>query len=465
MPSLHTGAMPTDTRRPALPHPARRLPVLGDVFAVNRRSPTQSELDLAKQLGPIYELKFGSDRFLVVSSGELATQVNDEDRWSKLVAGPFRAMRSKGFTGKGLLTANTSDPLWNHANELLGPAFTQAAMRSYHGEMASAVTQLLELWSGSGGKPVDVVDDMSRLTLEVIGRAGFGRSLGTLETDYDYGFTQRIRGALTAISQSSNDFPGSDALKRSRSRAFESDKEWLRRYAAQIIDTADESTKASLLGNMLAGAGARPPLPRDNIVDQAITFLAAGTDTTAGLLSFALFFLARDPQLLQATQQDVDQTIKGAGIGFDDVPRLRGVRRVLDETLRLWPVAPGYFRIAKTDQSLGAYSVSRGDVAFVLTLGVHRDQATWGPDADEFDPGRFAPGAGRHPDRVFKPFGTGPRACIGRQFALHEATLALAAIIRTFDPCFEGSAVPELHVDEMLTLKPRDLKLTMHTRS
>lgn len=459
--------MSTDTRGQALPHPARRLPVLGDVLAVDRNSPTQSELNLAQQLGPIYELKFGPDRFLVVSSGALATQVNDEERWSKLVAGPFRAMRTKRFTGKGLLTANSSDPLWDHANTLLGPAFTQTAMRSYHSEMASAVSQLIELWAASDGKPVDVVDDMSRLTLEVIGRAGFGRSLGTLEHDYDYGFTQRIRGALTAISQSANDFPGSDALKRTRTRTFESDKEWLRNYAAQIIDTADESTKASLLGNMLAGAGSTPPLPRDNIVDQAITFLAAGTDTTAGLLSFALYFLARDAQLLHAIQDDVDQTIEGDRIPFEDVPRLRSIRRVLDETLRLWPVAPGYFRIAEADQTLGGYSISRGDVAFVLTLGVHRDQTTWGSDADEFDPQRFAPGSKKHPDRVYKPFGTGPRSCIGRQFALHEATLALAAIVRNFDPCFaqqEGDATPELRVDEMLTLKPHDLKLTMRPR-
>ncbi|NED70293.1 cytochrome P450, partial [Streptomyces sp. SID10244] len=87
----------------SLPHPPRRLPILGDVFSVDRNAPTQSELALAQQLGPIYELKFGAAKFLVVSSGKLATEVNNEERWSKLVAGPFRAMRTKGFTGRGLL--------------------------------------------------------------------------------------------------------------------------------------------------------------------------------------------------------------------------------------------------------------------------------------------------------------------------------------------------------------------------
>lgn len=455
--------MASDVVEP-LPHPPRRLPILGDVFAVDRNAPTQSELELAHQLGPLYELKFGPAKFLVATSGKLATQVNDEERWSKLVAGPFRAMRTKGFTGRGLLTANSSDPLWSHANSLLGPAFSQDAMRGYHELMVRAVDELLTLWSATSG-PVDVVNDMSRLTLEIIGLAGFGRSLGTLQPDYDYGFTGKLRDALKAVSESANDFPGSDLINRRRSRKYEANKRWLRRYAEELIDEPDEATRASLLGNMLSGTADAPPLPRDNIVDQAITFLAAGTDTTAGLLSFALYFLARDEELLRAAQRDVSELVGDKPIAFEDVPRLRSVRRILDETLRLWPVAPGYFRIAQVDQRLGDHEIRRGDVVFVLTLGVHRDTETWGPNATEFDPDRFAPGRSpKHPERVFKPFGTGPRACIGRQFAIHEATLALASIVRSFDIRFPDG-VPPLDVDEMLTLKPQSFGLSLYDRT
>ena len=269
--SRQTEDMATDLH---VPHPPRRLPILGDVFSVDRNAPTQSELALAQQLGPIYELKFGPAKFFVVSSGKLATEVNNEERWSKLVAGPFRAMRTKGFTGRGLLTANSSDPMWSHANSLLGPAFTQDAMRSYHHQMVHAVDDLLALWAAAGA-PVDVVNDMSRLTLEIIGRAGFGRSLGTLNPDYDYGFTDKLRDALKAVSESANDFPGSDTINRKRTRKYEADKRWLRRYAEGLIDQPDEDVQASLLGNMLRGAADTPALPRENIVDQAITFLAA----------------------------------------------------------------------------------------------------------------------------------------------------------------------------------------------
>lgn len=461
MGTLMTMAAPTTHK--SVPHPPRRLPVLGDVFAVARTAPTQSELDLSRNLGPLYELKFGAAKFLVVGSGEFATQVNDEERWSKLVAGPFRAMRTKGFTGRGLLTANTSDPLWEHANTLLGPAFTQASMRGYHDQMRLAVSDLMALWAAHTS--VDVVNDMSRLTLEIIGRAGFGRSLGTLNPDYDYGFTERLRGALTAISQSANDFAGSDVIKRRRTQSFEKDKKWLRAYAAEIIDAPDDDVRASLLGNMINGSGDVPALPRENIIDQAVTFLAAGTDTTAGLLAFSLYFLARDKHLLTSVQEEVETFTGGTRrlLSFDEVPKLRAIRRVLDETLRLWPVAPGYFRIARTDQSLGEYRINRGDVAFVLTLAVHRDTDTWGDDASEFNPDRFLPGTGRHPGRVFKPFGTGPRACIGRQFAIHEAALALASIVDSFDLSLPADS-ESLEVAEMLTLKPQPFDLMIQPR-
>lgn len=463
---MHVGTlrgMATELRTHRLPHPPRRLPLLGDIFAVDRNAPTQSELALAQQLGPLYELKFGpTARFLVVSSGQLATEVNDEKNWAKLVAGPFKTMRTKGFTGQGLLTANSSDPLWGHANSLLGPAFTQDAMRGYHDQMCMAVADLIELWSTTTD-PVDVVNDMSRLTLDIIGRAGFGRPLGTLQRDYDYGFTEKLRGALTAVSESANDYPGSDLLNRGRTRRFEADKQWLRRYAAAIIDTPDEATRASLLGNMLNGAGGVSPLPRDNVVDQAITFLAAGTDTTAGLLSFSLYYLACNEHLLRAVQEDVENLAGDRPLTFDAVPKLRAIRRILDETLRLWPVAPGYFRIARSDQTLGGHEIHRGDVAFVLTLGVHRDPDTWGPTAAKFDPDRFTSRGDKHPNRVFKPFGTGPRSCIGRQFALHEATLALASIVRAFDLRFIAAA-PPLEVEEMLTLKPQRFELVLQRR-
>lgn len=144
---------------------------------------------------------------------------------------------------------------------------------------------------------------------------------------------------------------------------------------------------------------------------------------------------------------------------------LRYLRRVVDETLRLWPIAPGYFRQAKTDTTLdrGRYRVEAGDWVFVLLLAAHRDTTTWGPDAATFDPQRFLAERLRAlPPRIYKPFGTGARACIGRQFALHEIMLTLAVVLHQFE--IEPESDYQLQVSETLTLKPEGLRLRLRLR-
>jgi cytochrome P450 len=131
---------------------------------------------------------------------------------------------------------------------------------------------------------------------------------------------------------------------------------------------------------------------------------------------------------------------------------------VLDEALRLQPTVPGYYRAAREDTMLaGVYPMRKGDWALALTMTLHRDPL-WGPCPEEFDPNRFAPERVRaHPAGLYKPFGTGPRSCIGRQFALHEAVLMLGVLIRRYD------LVPDpeyrLQVQERLTTMPKGLRL------
>lgn len=122
---------------------------------------------------------------------------------------------------------------------------------------------------------------------------------------------------------------------------------------------------------------------------------------------------------------------------------------------------PGTSERPRPTRNLPGRPIPRGTVVFVLTLGVHRDKGTWGHDADAFDPARWESSKpASHPNRVYKPFGTGPRACIGRMFALHEATLAVAELSRRFTLNIEGSS--ELRVHEMLTLKPEGFTVRAH---
>jgi unspecific monooxygenase len=138
---------------------------------------------------------------------------------------------------------------------------------------------------------------------------------------------------------------------------------------------------------------------------------------------------------------------------------------VLDESLRLWPTAPAFAREARRDTVLaGTHPMRRGAWALVLAASLHRDPRAWGPDADRFDPDRFDAAAVRaRPPHTFKPFGTGARACIGRQFALHEATLVLGLLLRRYE--LEPEPGYRLRVAERLTLMPEGLRLRLRRRT
>ncbi len=181
----------------------------------------------------------------------------------------------------------------------------------------------------------------------------------------------------------------------------------------------------------------------------------------AGLLSFALHRLARDPSLLAAVRAEVDAAVSDGMPTMKEVMGLDLVRRVLSEALRLWPTVPVITRVAKEDTTLaGRYAVPRGQRFGLVVHALHRDPAIW-EDPARFDPERFLPDAVKaRPSWAYEPFGIGRRSCIGRHFALVEATLALAVLARDFD--FEDPGPSRLA--PTASPKPRDFRLVVRPR-
>ncbi len=225
---------------------------------------------------------------------------------------------------------------------------------------------------------------------------------------------------------------------------------------------ADDLLELMLRAARAGGPGA---LSEVNIRYQIITFLVAGHETTSGALSFALYYLSKHPDVLAEATAEVDRVWGAAERpAFEQVAKLRYVRRVLDEAMRLWPTAPVYGRAARADTVLGGrYAMKAGEGVLVVIPAVHRDPDLWGPDALEFDPDRFTSERVKfRPAHIYKPFGTGERACIGRQFALHEAVLVLGTILRRYQ--LEADPSYELKVQERLTLMPQGFRLALRRR-
>ena len=450
-----------DDRRafPKLPHPGRRLPLIGDVLSFDADTPSQSAMKLA-QLGPVFEFRFLGARYVVAAGSDAVAELNDESRFCKHVGPDIEALRLLG--GDGLFTAYNDEPNWQKAHDVLMPAFSQQAMRQYHAIMFDVADELTTRWDER--ETVDVSADATRATLETIGRCAAGHPFGAFDSEDPHPFVEHMVAGLK----------GSDRVGVLRQTFL---PRWFARraerrvlvHAAAMHRIADEIVAERLREGPgrhddLLELMLQSDLEPANIRYQLINFLVAGHETTSGALSFALYFLARHPEIADRARAEIAEVWgEQQRPDFELIAKLRYVRRVFDEALRLHPTVPGYYRAARDDTLLaGVHPMRKGDWVLALTMTLHRDPR-WGDDPDAFDPDRFAPeNVKARPAGLYKPFGTGPRSCIGRQFALHEAVLLLAVLLRRYelipDPDYE------LQVAERLTLMPKDFHLTLRRR-
>ncbi|MFW6689477.1 cytochrome P450 [Streptomyces sp. MAR4 CNX-425] len=449
-----------------IPHPRRRVPVVGDVLGIDPGTPVQDSLRMARELGPIFRRKVFGLEIVVVSGADLAAELADESRFTKRVVLAVHNLREIG--GDGLFTAHSHEPHWQLGHDILAPGFTREAMERYHPVMLAMAHRLTAGWDAhaAAGTAADVSADMTRLTLETIANTGFGYDFGSFDRTGQHPFVAAMVRALRRAQGPTVPRPIDPEKSRRLGRRGAADAAYLAAVVDEVVrerterpDPGAQDLLSLMLHTRHPRTGER--LSPENIRHQILTFLVAGHETTSGALSFALYYLARHPGVMARARAEVDEVWGPAGEpSYRQVGKLRYLRRVLDESLRLWPTAPGYTRAARTDTVLGGVHPMRaGAWAIVLTPALHRDPAVWGPDPERFDPDRFLPERVRaRPAHVFKPFGTGERACIGRQFALHEATLVLGLLLRRYE--LRGDPGYRLEIAERLTLMPTGFRLT-----
>ncbi|MFI8243970.1 cytochrome P450 [Streptomyces sp. NPDC085866] len=461
--------------RPTALHPETAgtlpgVPVVDVTATGPGRTPIQQVMELMRAHGPALVRRLHGRDVLFVADAALVADLADEERFAKHVGPALENVRA--FAADGLFTAYNDEPNWAKAHDILMPAFALGSMRTYHPVMLKVARRLIDSWdrAAHGGQPVNVPDDMTRMTLDTIGLAGFGYDFGSFERAEPHPFVESmvrcLEWAMTRLARS----PGQDHT--AADAAFRADADHLAHVVDDVIASrtgTDQSTADDLLGLMLSA-----PHPADgttldpaNIRNQVITFLIAGHETTSGAMSFALYYLAKHPTALRLVQREADALwgdTPDPEPTYDDIGRLTYTRQVLNEALRLWPTAAAFSRHAREDTLLGGRIPMRaGQAVTVLAPMLHR-QPVWGDNPELFDPERFAPEAeAARPLHAFKPFGTGERACIGRQFALHEATMLLAMLVHRYR--LHDHADYALTVKETLTLKPEGFTLTLTPRT
>ncbi|PFU17556.1 bifunctional cytochrome P450/NADPH--P450 reductase [Bacillus cereus] len=433
---------------------------LGNLLLLNKEKPLQSLMKIADQMGEIFKFETPNQVTRYVSSQRLVKEVCDESRFDKNIGPALKNVRS--FAGDGLFTSWSYEKNWKKAHNILLPIFSQQAMKGYHAMMVDIAMQLIQKWERlNADEHIDVPEDMTRLTLDTIGLCGFNYRFNSFYRDQPHPFIMSMVRALDeSMSQLQRVNPDDPSYKEKKFQ-LQKDIQYMNGLVDKIIADRKISGEQGddLLAHMLNGKDPETGevLDDENIRYQMITFLIAGHETTSGLLSFALYFLVKNPHILHKATEEATRVLIDPVPTYRQVKQLKYITMVLNESLRLWPTAPAFSLYPKEDTVLGGeYLLKQGEEIKVLIPQLHRDKIIWGEDVEEFRPERFE-NPSTIPQHAFKPFGNGQRACIGQQFAIHEATLVLGMMLKHFD--FYDHENYELDIKETLTLKPEGLTL------
>ncbi|MGE7884690.1 bifunctional cytochrome P450/NADPH--P450 reductase [Bacillus sp. NPDC094077] len=427
----------------------------GDLSLFNKEKPLQSILKISNQMGEIFHFKTPSRVTRYVSSQRLVKEVCDESRFDKNLSQSLKNVRS--FTGDGLFTSWSHEKNWKKAHNILLPSFSQQAMKGYHTLMVDIAVQLIQKWERlNADEHIDVPEDMTRLTLDTIGLCGFNYRFNSFYREQPHPFIMSMVRALEDSMNRLQRTNPNDPLYEKGNLQLQEDIQFMNELVDKIIKDRKISGEEGndLLAHMLNGKDPETgeSLDDENIRYQIITFLIAGHETTSGLLAFALYFLVKNRHILHKAEEEATRVLVDPVPTYRQVKQLKYISMVLNETLRLWPTAPAFSLYSKEDTILGGeYPLKQGDEVTVLIPQLHRDKTIWGQDIEEFRPERFE-NMSTIPEHAFKPFGNGQRACIGQQFALHEAALVLGMILKHFN--FYDHTDYELNIKETLTLKP-----------
>lgn len=334
--------------------------------------------------------------------------------------------------GQGLLTADGAH--WKWQRQSVASAFRHEKLLDLQPAMISAAEATRDRWLKAANGQIDIGHEMMRTTFDIIVETmmsgGHGIDVGKVEKSISdflgptgWTFALSVLGAPEWIP-----FPG-----RRKSRAAVS---FLRSSLAGVIAARRRSAedRHDLVAMLLAAVDPETgrTMSDEEIVDNLMTFITAGHETTALGLAWTFDLLARHPECEQRVIAEIEAVTGGEALASEHIAKLVYTRQVFSEAMRLYPPAPIITRTALQDFRLGGFHIPAGTVMYVPIYAVHHHSSIW-QNPDMFDPDRFTPENSKERHRyAYMPFGAGPRVCIGSTFAMMEAVAVLAVLLKTF---------------------------------
>jgi cytochrome P450 len=358
--------------------------------------------------------------------------------------------RTRHLLGDGLLTSEGEDH--RRARRLVAPAFSPRRLTGYVDQFAQRTAAHVARWTD--GSVVDMHQEMATLTLDIVGGTLLGIDL-----------RERAPGIRSALEATLEHFaatrPAFNRRRRPQGRPATPEQVGVDVEALaavhSLVDEIIEQRRASpsedrgdVISALLAASGEPDGLRPAEVHDHVLTLLMAGHETTANALSWTMHLLGENPATAAKLHAELDALDRLPT--NDDLPSLTYTRAVVSEAIRMYPPAWMIGRSTDAPIELGGWHVPAGSLVAVCPLLMQHD-ARWFPEPDTFDPDRWLDERReRVPKYAYLPFGTGPRSCVGEQFAWAEAVTALAVIASRFTARTEPGHV--LRPQYRITMRP-----------
>lgn len=377
--------------------------------------------------------------------------LHDADSFPKT---PLEKRVFEATLGDGILTSQGQS--WRWQRRTAAPLFRHQDLLAHVPAIAAAAEEQLSKWrAGTGDQTRPIDRDMTDLTYEVFTGtllAGSSRRDGDILKRRGGEFLSRISWEIAAALLRIPAWvwhPGKTAMRRSARD--------MREAVGRIIAERRKagSPGADILGRLMSARDPESgqPMSDKQLADNLLTFIAAGHETTAKAMTWTLYLLARSSEWQRRVRAEVIDVCGASPVEAAHLEQLTITEQVLKESMRLYPPAPVLTRMAGSALQLGGHRFQPGTLIVIPIFAVHRHARLW-EDPNRFDPDRFMPENEKHQLRTqFMPFGFGPRTCIGMAFAMIEAKVLLATLVRGVKFEWDGQHLPE--PVSRVTLQPR----------
>jgi len=382
--------------------------------------------------------RYGNFVAMTKPNGRRAYFINDADQVRRLlvrhhgkyIKGPGFE-RVKMLLGNGLIVSDGET--WRRSRRMIQPAFTRQNIHRLIGLMGDCALARVERWKpfAENGEALDITQEMSDFALELILRCIFGaeyetRILGAGGNPFEF-LSKESERNLRIVMQ----------VRETRELILQIIRERRARDAAGDLDFLSMYMQAT----DKEGAG----FSDDELLDEIVTLIVAGYETSAGTLNWAWYLLAKHARAEAALLEEARQCLPTAGrIDQDSLTDMSYAQQLLEETLRLYPPVWLFSRRATEDDALAGFHVASGTDIYLSPYILHRSAEYW-PEPDRFDPDRFGPDTPyAKGERPYFPFSLGPRRCLGEYFSFLEMKVHLGLLIQRFHMTLVTDEAPEL---------------------